>query len=104
MYTGTLYDLYYGNAYYNVINCLFVYRLCCSSNTVNCFTYRVRYLAQNIVSQKTVYPTTILTFFWLKLETLKFEIRPLADKLERLKSEIKALKNKRTATLRQLQS
>lgn len=54
--------------------------------------------------KKTVYPTTTLTFFWLKLETLKFEIRPLVDKLERLKSEIKALKNKRTATLRQLQS
>lgn len=49
-------------------------------------------------------PTTTLTFFSLKLETLKFEIRPLADKLERLKSEIKAFKNKRTATLRQLQS
>lgn len=57
-----------------------------------------------IKSEKTVYPTTTLTFLGLELDTLKFEIRLPTDKLERLKSEIKAFQNKRTATLRQLQS
>lgn len=57
-----------------------------------------------IKSEKTVYPTTTLTLLGLELDTLKFEIRLPADRLERLKSEIKAFQNKRTATLRQLQS
>lgn len=53
-----------------------------------------------IKSEKTVYPTTTLTFLGLELDTLKFEIRLPIDKLDRLKSEIKAFQNKRTATLR----
>lgn len=57
-----------------------------------------------IKSEKTVYPTTTLTFLGLELNTLKFEIRLPTNKLERLKSEIKAFQNKLTATLRQLQS
>lgn len=57
-----------------------------------------------IKSEKTFYPTTTLSFLGLELDTLKFEIRLPADKLERLRSEIKAFQNKRTATLRQLQS
>lgn len=54
--------------------------------------------------EKTVYLTTTLTFLGLELDTLKFEIRLPTDKLEHLKSEIKAIQNKRTATLRKLQS
>lgn len=40
----------------------------------------------------------------MELDELKFEIRLPAEKLERLKSEMKAFQNKRTATLRQQQS
>ncbi|XP_078333005.1 uncharacterized protein LOC144625574 [Crassostrea virginica] len=57
-----------------------------------------------IKSEKTVYPTTTLTFLGLELDTVKFEVRLPSDKLEELKSKIQSFQNKRTATLLQLQS
>lgn len=57
-----------------------------------------------IKAEKTVYPTTTLTFLGLELDTLKFEVRLPADKLESMKSEIRKFQNKTTASLQELQS
>lgn len=57
-----------------------------------------------IKSEKTVLPTTTLTFMGLEIDSLKFEIRLPEDKLIKLRQTISAFKGKRTATLRELQS
>lgn len=57
-----------------------------------------------IKAEKTVYPTSTLTFLGLELNTLKFEVRLPADKLESMKSEIRKFQNKTTASLQELQS
>lgn len=57
-----------------------------------------------IKAEKTVYPTTTLTFLGLELDTLKFEVRLPPDKLESMKSEIRKFQNKTTASLQELQS
>lgn len=57
-----------------------------------------------IKAEKTVYPTTTLTFLGLELDTLKFEVRLPTDKLESMKSEIRKFQNKTTASLQELQS
>jgi hypothetical protein len=46
-----------------------------------------------IKSEKTVYPTTTLTFLGLELDTLKWEVRLPLDKLHHLKDQIKLFQN-----------
>jgi hypothetical protein len=58
----------------------------------------------SIRAEKTVYPTTTLTFLGLELDTIKFEVRLPDDKLQRLKSEIQKFQNRSSASLRELQS
>lgn len=53
---------------------------------------------------KTVFPCTTLTFLGLEIDTIKFKIRLPQDKLFRLADTIQLFKNKRTTTLRELQS
>jgi hypothetical protein len=57
-----------------------------------------------IKAEKTVYPTTKLTFLGLELDTLSYQIRLPQDKLDQLKSEIQKFTTKKSATLRELQS
>lgn len=46
-----------------------------------------------IKSEKTVYPTTILTFLGLELDTVQFQVRLPNDKLIQLQSEINKFQN-----------
>lgn len=57
-----------------------------------------------IKSEKTVYPTTILTFLGLELDTVQFQVRLPNDKLIQLQSEIKKFQNRHSVTLQELQS
>ena len=57
-----------------------------------------------VKTEKTVYPTTQLTFLGLEFDTVCFEVRLPHDKLVQLKSEIKKFQDKKSATLRELQS
>ena len=57
-----------------------------------------------VKAEKTVLPTTTLTFMGLELDSLKFEIRLPEDKLQNLRETIEQFTRKRTATLRELQS
>ncbi|XP_069133228.1 uncharacterized protein [Argopecten irradians] len=53
---------------------------------------------------KTVYPTTVLTFLGLELDSEAMEIRLPQDKLEKLRTELLAMSRRKKATLQQLQS
>lgn len=57
-----------------------------------------------INAAKTVYPSTTLTFWGLKLDTVLFEIRLPQDKLIYLKQQLAKLQNRRSVTLLDLQS
>jgi hypothetical protein len=57
-----------------------------------------------IKKEKTVLPTTTLTFLGLELDTVRFEVRLPEDKLISLRNRINHFKKKRTATLLELQS
>lgn len=57
-----------------------------------------------IKHEKTVFPCTTLTFLGLEIDTIKFEIRLPQNKLLHLADIIQLFKNKRTTTLRELQS
>jgi hypothetical protein len=57
-----------------------------------------------IKEEKTVLPTTVLTFLGLEIDTLKCEIRLPEDKLASLREILSRFMRKRTATLHELQS
>lgn len=57
-----------------------------------------------IKSEKTVLPTTTITFLGLELDSVKFEVRLPEDKLVDMRRKICTFKKKRSATLQELQS
>lgn len=67
-----------------------------------------RTLAQDInipiQEEKTVSPTTVLTFLGIEIDTVKCEVRLPEDKLTSLKEVLSRFMCKRTATLQELQS
>lgn len=54
--------------------------------------------------KKIVYPTTKLTIWGLEFDNVCFQVRLPQDKLDNLKSDIEKFQNKKSSTLRELQS
>lgn len=63
-----------------------------------------RQISFPIKQEKTVYPTTILTFLGLELDSERMEVRLPDDKLLKLKLEVQSFLSRSKATLKELQS
>lgn len=80
------------------------------SNTNQCkrglltFCEITKALGVPLKEDKTVYPTTVLTFLGLELDSEAMEIRLPQDKLAKLRTELLAMSRRKKATLQQLQS
>jgi len=75
-----------------------------AKNDLDRFLEFANKLGLPIKDEKTVFPTTMLTFLGLELDSDKMEIRLPMDKLERLRELLKTFLKRKKVTLNELQS
>ena len=73
-------------------------------NLLENFLNLCKHIGVPIKSEKTVYPSTTITFLGLEFDSEKMELRLPDDKLLKLQETLNSFKRKKKASLRDLQS